>query len=246
MAREEQSVDPNLTEAFESAVRKSSLAKVSADEAPSGSAILTAIGGVRGLIESILPSFAFLVVFLISRNVMLSALIPLGIAVVFIVARVVQKAPVTPAVTGAVGVAITAFLAIVTNNANNNFLPGMVLNAVFLVAMLVSLIVRRPIIALVVAALLGERAAGWRESRRARRVLTTATWLWVGLFGIRLVVELPLYLAGETAALGIAKLILGVPFYALVLWVTWLLVRGLYPPQPTPSVIDESEAPKVS
>lgn len=229
--------EPDVGEAFEAAVKKSNLGKVSADEAPTGTAILTAIGGVRGLVESILPSFAFLVVFLATegrlpdqQQLLAAALVPLGLAAVFVVIRIVQKAPVTPAITGAVGVGITAFLAIATNNANNNFVPGMLLNAGLLTAMLVSLVLRRPIIGFVVAALLGERAAGWREKRRARRVLTSATWLWVALFGIRLAVEVPLYFAGETAALSTAKLILGVPFYALVLWITWIIVRSLYPP----------------
>ena len=237
--------EPTVGEAFEAAVKKSSLGKVSTDEAPTGTAVLTAIGGVRGLIESILPSFAFLVVFLTTegrlpdqQQLLWAALVPLGIAAVFIIVRLVQRAPVTPAVTGAVGVGITAFLAIATNNANNNFLPGILLNAAFLVAMLLSLVLRRPIIGFIVGALLGERAAGWREKRRPRRVLTLATWLWVALFAIRLIVEVPLYLAQETAALGTAKLILGVPFYALVLWITWILVRSLYPPQPKTSTTD--------
>lgn len=234
--------EPSVGEAFEAAVKKSNLGKVSTDENPTGAAILTAIGGVRGLIESILPSFAFLIVFLATENrledreqILASALVPLGIAVVFIVVRIVQRVPVTPAVTGAVGVGITAFLAIASNNANNNFVPGILLNAGLLVAMLVSLIIRKPIIGFIVGVLLGERAAGWQQKRRPRRVLTSATWLWVALFGIRLAVEVPLYLADQTAALGTAKLILGVPFYALVLWITWLLVRSLYPPEPKPA-----------
>lgn len=238
--------EQEATEAFEAAVKKSNLGKVSTDEAPTGTAILTAIGGVRGLAESILPSFAFLVVFLATegrlpdqQQLLWAALVPLGIAAVFIAIRIVQKAPVTPAITGAVGVGITAFLAIATNNANNNFVPGMLLNAALLIAMLVSLIIRRPIIGYVVAALLGDRAAGWREKRRARRILTSATWLWVALFGIRLAVEVPLYLAGETAALGTAKLILGVPFYAVVLWITWIIVRSLYPPAEKASAAPE-------
>lgn len=234
--------EPDVGEAFEAAVKKSNLGKVSTDEAPSGTAILTAIGGVRGLVESILPSFAFLVVFLATegrlpdqQQLLAASLVPLGLAAVFVIIRIVQKAPVTPAITGAVGVGITAFLAIATNNANNNFVPGMLLNAGLLIAMLVSLVIRRPIIGYIVAALLGERAAGWREKRRARRVLTSATWLWVALFGIRLAVEVPLYIAGQTAALGTAKLILGVPFYALILWITWIVVRSLYPPATAPA-----------
>jgi hypothetical protein len=59
-------------------------------------------------------------------------------------------------------------------------------------------------------------------------VLTIATWLWVGLFAVRLLVEVPLYLARQTEWLAGTKLLLGVPLYAAMLWVTWLLVRAVY------------------
>jgi hypothetical protein len=51
--------------------------------------------------------------------------------------------------------------------------------------------------------------------------------LWVALFGTRLAVEVPLYLADAVVLLGIAKLALGIPFYALMVWFTWLAVRPL-------------------
>ena len=66
-----------LDDALGAAARKSALGKVAASETLNGQAILGAIGGVRGLIESILPSFVFLVVFLITKDVLLSSLIPL-------------------------------------------------------------------------------------------------------------------------------------------------------------------------
>ena len=46
------------------------------------------------------------------------------------------------------------------------------------------------------------------------------------MFALRLVVEVPLYLAGAQAVsyLGAARLILGVPLYAVTLWFIWLLV----------------------
>ena len=224
--------EPSFNDAFEAAVKNSSLGKVSTADQPTGAAILAAIGGIRGLIESILPSFVFLVVFLITKDVWLSALVPLVVAILFIVIRVIMKAPVTPAVTGAVGVGITAFLAIVTNRAENNFIPGILLNSVFLLAMVISLVVRRPLIGVFVAVLLGEEASDWRSVPRQRRLLTLATWIWAGLFAVRLAVEVPLYLAQNAAALAVAKLILGVPLYAVVLWVTWLLVRAVFPPKP--------------
>ena len=47
------------------------------------------------------------------------------------------------------------------------------------------------------------------------------------MFALRLVVEVPLYLAGESAlsALGVARLVLGVPLYAVCLWFAWLIAR---------------------
>jgi len=234
---------PNLNDALAKAVRKSSISSVASSELPTGAAIIASIGGVRGLIESVLPSFVFLIVFLITKNPVLSALLPVGVAVVFIVIRVATKLPITPAVTGAVGVAITAALAIITGRAENNFVLGIATNAVYLVAMLVSIVVRRPLIGIVVALLMGERAANWRQEPRQYRVLTLVTWLWVALFGIRLVIEVPLYLVGNVAGLAIAKLILGVPLYALVLWASWLLVRSVFPPV---AAEQQGESPKVS
>ena len=54
---------------------------------------------------------------------------------------------------------------------------------------------------------------------------TIATVLWALLPAIRLAVEVPLYLAEAADGLAIAKLVLGVPLYAILLWVTWLLIR---------------------
>ena len=219
-----------INDAISAAARNSSLGKVTAAEAISGPAIIAAVGGVRGLIESILPSFVFLVVYLISKDVLISSLVPVGIAVIFIIVRVVQKKPVAPAISGAVIVAVTAVLAISTGRAENNFVLGIALNAGYLLAMIVSIVVRRPLIGVVVGLLL-ENAKDWRDDPRKFRVLTLATWLWTAMFALRVLVQLPLYLASNAAALAVTKLVLGVPLYAIVLWATWLLVRSVFPPK---------------
>jgi hypothetical protein len=220
-----------VNDALSAAARNSAIGKVTASDALSGPAILAAIGGVRGLIESVLPSFVFLVVFLITKDVWLSSVIPFGVAVVFIIVRAATKKPVSPAITGAVGVGITALIAVTTGRAENNFILGIWLNVGYFAAMLISIVVRRPLIGIIVGLLLGEQAANWREVPRERRMLTLLTWIWAGMFALRLVVEVPLYLAANAAALAVAKLILGVPLYAVVLWVTWLIVRSVYPPK---------------
>jgi len=240
-----------LGDAIGAAAKKSGLRAVASDDLPNGAAIIEAIGGVRGLIESVLPSFLFLLVYVIAKNtlepsrvVLVSSLVPLAVAVIFIIVRAVTKLPVTPAVTGAVFVAITAFLAISTDRAENNFVLGLALNGIYLVAVLISLAVKRPIIGLIVAQLLGERAKSWREVPRQKRLLTLVTWMWAGMFAIRLIVELPMYLARNPEGLAIAKLVLGVPFYAVVLWITWLLVRSVFPPAAVTDGASDAEVDK--
>jgi hypothetical protein len=218
---------PSFSESLQAAARQSGLGRLDPGEAPSGRAIIAAIGGVRGIVESTVPGIAFLVLFLITHILLISVLVPVAIALIFVVARAGARSPMTSAITGAVGLAVTAALALITNNAVTNFVPGILINIVCLLILLISLAVRWPLIGLVVGLLVTD-AAGWREDRPRRRILTLATWLWVGLFALRLVLEVPLFLAGNVPALGVVRLITSVPLYAVFLWVTWLLVRGIF------------------
>ena len=63
------------------------------------------------------------------------------------------------------------------------------------------------------------------------------------MFALRLGVEVPLYLANNAAGLAVAKLVLGIPLYAVVLIITWLLIRSVFP---NIGVKDEGASPKVS
>jgi hypothetical protein len=196
---------------------------VTPGETPTAGALLAAIGGVRGLIESILPGLGFLVTYTITQNLVPSVLAPLGLAVVFIIVRVLTRQPVTTALAGALGIGISAALALLTGNANDNFVPGFFINAGVLLVMIVSLIARRPFVGVIVGLLLGDD--DWRRNAAKMRVAAVATVLWATLSALRLAVQVPLYLAESTEALAATKLVMGVPLYAMLLWVTWLLVR---------------------
>jgi hypothetical protein len=215
--------EPSFRDALSAAARKSSLGKVPPGETPTAGALLAAMGGVRGLVESILPGLGFLVVFTITKDLLPSVLAPLAVSVVFIVLRLVMRQPVTTAIAGALGVGISAGLALITNDANNNFVPGFFINGGVVLVMVVSLIVRRPFVGLIVSLLLNDD--DWRSNPAKVRVATIATILWTALSALRLAVQLPLYLAEATEALAATKLVMGVPLYAALLWVTWLLVR---------------------
>lgn len=217
---------PSLSDAMAVAARRSGLGHVKPGEAPSGRALLAAVGGIRGLVESILPPLIFLVVYTITQQLVPSVLAPLGLAVVFIVARVVMRQPVMTAVVGALGVGVSAGLALFSGRASDNFLPGLIINVVLLVAMLASIAVRRPLIGVMAGLLTND--PNWRADAAKGRVALIATIVWAALPALRLAVEVPLYLADDAAGLAAMKLLLGIPPYAIVLWVTWLLIRSAW------------------
>jgi Protein of unknown function (DUF3159) len=218
---------PTFSESLAAAAQQSGLRQLKPGETPTVRGVLAAVGGVRGIIESIVPGIAFLALYLTTHNLLIAVLVPAFVALVFVVARAGARSSLSSAVSGAVLLAITAVLTLVTGRAVNNFVPGILINAVFFVALLVSILVRWPLIGLIVGLLFGD-VDGWRKDAAKRRILTLATWLWVALFAIRLVLEVPLYFTDNVTALGIVRLITSVPLYALFLWATWLLVRGVY------------------
>jgi hypothetical protein len=219
--------DPSLTDNLAAAARRSGLGKVTPGQAPTASALLGAMGGVRGLIESILPGLAFVIVYTITGLLLPSVLVPVVIAVGFVVARIVAKQPYTSALAGVLGIALSAGVALVTGQAKDNFVLGFVINGAFLAALIISIVVRRPLIG-VIASLITSEGSEWRANKAKFRVALIGTIIWVALFAVRLAVELPLYFADAIQALGALKLVLGVPLYAATLWVTWLLVRTVY------------------
>lgn len=218
---------PTLSETFAAAARKAGIGQVTPGETPTAASLIRAIGGVRGLVESILPGLAFLVIYTFTGELLISVIAPLAVSVVFIAVRAITRSPVMPAVAGFIGVAISAVLALSTGKAEDNFLPGLLINSFSVIVLLASLIARWPLIGIIAGLLTGD-ATGWRRDRAKFRIVTVATWCWVGLFALRLGVQAPLYLSGQAGLLASTKLIMGVPLYAAMLWVTWLLVRSAF------------------
>ena len=208
-------------------MRKSGLGQVAPGEVPTAGSLLRAVGGLRGLVESILPGLGFLIIYTLTKSLIFSVLAPVTLAVVFVFVRLATKSPVTQALAGIAGIVLSALLALITGRAEANFIPGIVINVVSLTVLLVSILIRLPLIGVIFGFLTND-SFGWRKAKAKRRVLYLTTWLWAALFGLRLAVEVPLYLAQNAELLAGAKLILGVPLYAGMLWVTWLLVRAVY------------------
>jgi hypothetical protein len=211
--------------------------------------VAEAVGGVRGLVESVAPGLVFVVVFVATTELSWSLVASVAVALVAVAARLVQRTPLTQALGGLLGVAIGVVWAWRSGEAQDYFAWGLWTNAVYLLALLVSLVVRWPLVGLVVEGLrsgfgvgaatpadagtgtaagsgaFSRWARAWRGDRVLVRRYAAATWLWVGLFAARLAVQVPLYLEGSVGWLGTARLVMGLPLWALVLWLTWVLVR---------------------
>lgn len=186
---------------------------------------MTALGGRRGIADSSLPGLAFVIAYTASGQSLNTAIwTAVGVGAALFAARLVKRETVQFAVAGFAGVAIAAFIAKQTGRAEDFFLPGLFLNLAYAAAYLISIAVRWPLLGVFIGPLNGE-GMEWRKDERRLRLYTRASWIWVGMFTVRLAVQLPLYFAGELVALGVAKTAMGFPVFALAAWLSYLILR---------------------
>lgn len=192
-----------------------------------GQSLLKSLGGWLGVAESIIPTLAFGISYTLSQSVLTAFAISGGLSVVFIMRQLVGKAPLSQAIAGLVALGVTAFFTLRPGASDlDYFVRGLLTNVAYCAALLLSVLVRWPLIGVLVG-LLKDQSTAWRKDKSLSRRYSAVTLMWVGLFTTRLVFEYPLFLANKLEALLIVKTILGVPFYALVLWLTWLSLRSV-------------------
>lgn len=190
--------------------------------------VAAAIGGRRGLVESIVPSLVFVLTFTITQELAWSVWGAIGVAVALAVVRVVQRQSLQQALGGLVGVAIAAFFAARSGQAVDFYLPSLLKNIGYAAAYLVSILVRWPLLGILVGPLTGEGMA-WRRDPARLRAYSQASWAWVAMFLLRVAVQYPLYQAQALGALGFASVVLGLPLFGLTIYVSWVILRRVPP-----------------
>lgn len=182
------------------------------------------IGGSRGIIDSSLPTAVFVVAYLITGSQLAPSLwAAVAAGIVVAVLRRIRGESLQHILAGLVGVGIAAVLAARTGRAEDFFVPGLIINVVYGAGFAVSALVKRPLVGYAAGAIVGDLTAWWRDPA-ARAAATLATWLWVGVYGLRLVVQVPLYFAGDVAALGIVKLAMSWPLFALAAYLSYRIM----------------------
>lgn len=188
--------------------------------------VLRSAGGVQGIAESITPGLVFLIAFTVTRDLTFSLVAALASAAAFTVVRLVQRRPLTQALAGVVGVGISAWLANQTGKAEDFYLPGFITNGAYILAMVVSILVKWPVAGLLFGFIRNE-GVHWRNDPARLKAYRLGTWIIVGVLLLRLVVQVPLYLLGGEGltALATTRLIMGAPLYILGVWIAWLVTR---------------------
>jgi hypothetical protein len=205
------------------------------DGAPeSAAALLGLLGGGRGMLDSAVPGAVFVGVYVATRNLTAPLWIAAATALAIFVYRLVRRDALRYAVSGFIGVGVAAGLAVLTGRPENYFLPALALNAGYATASAISLALRWPLIGLVLGAVLGE-GTEWRRDPPRRRAYTAATLLWLCMFVLRIAVLFPLWLANLLVPLAVGRIVLGYPLYALVVWLTWLIISRTRPVRPDPA-----------
>lgn len=190
---------------------------------PPAPTLLEQMGGVGGLISSVLPVLVFVLVNTLTglQPAIWSAL---GAAAAVGVWRLCRRELLQPAVSGVLGVGVCAFIAYRTGEARGFFLYGIWFSLVAGLAFALSVAVRRPLVGVLWSVFNGS-GSGWRSDRRARFGYDVATVVWAVFFLARFGVQRWLYEAQETTLLGVARLAMGLPLTAVAALVTIWAVR---------------------
>lgn len=175
-----------------------------------------ALGGVRGMLESAIPTIGFTLVYLTTRELRLSLGISLGLAVILLVVRLTQRQTPQFVVNSIIGIGIAALFALRSGEAKDVFLPGILYNGGYAVAMILSIVVGWPLVGFLVGSVTGD-ATGWHQDKQIVRLCSILTWLLALPCILRVIVQYPLWAADQVGWLATTKIGLGWPLQVAAL-----------------------------
>jgi len=216
-----------------------------------------ALGGRRGMIETAVPTLTFTVVWLVTRHLELALGASVAVAVVELLARIVQRQTLKFCVNALVGIAIGWFFVHLAASRGGSaddqalayFVPGLLYNTGYAVLMAVTCLTGWPLVGFMIGSVTGD-ATAWHADRQIVRLCTRLTWLLLLPCAVRAVVQGPVWLAGHSgslsadtavATLGVLKIAMGWPLQlAALAAMSWLLGRNHTPLQPREQVSPSS------
>ncbi|MER5949936.1 DUF3159 domain-containing protein [Streptomyces sp. NPDC001904] len=209
-------------------------ADATTDRAVTEAALFDAFGGVRGMVETVVPGLLFVTIFTINKDLHVSAIAALAVSLVLVVVRLVMKDTVKHAFSGVFGVAFGVVFAMMTGNAKDFYLPGMLYTLGLAVAYIVTTLCGVPLIGLILGPVFKENLS-WRTRNPGRKkAYAKASWAWGLILLAKCAILFPMYFWADTDSdntqFGWVLIALKIPPFLLAVWLTWVFLAKAPPP----------------
>ena len=181
------------------------------------------VSGRIAIADGVAPPLLFVVANTL-WGVTVATVVAIGSAAVIMAWRLVRGRPIRFALAGLAGTALAAGLALRSGSAGNFFLPGIISGSATTLVIILSIGVRRPFVAWS-SRLTRGWPFGWYWHPNVRPAYSRASWIWAAFFASRTLIQWRLYVGGDTAALGLVKVVLGWPSLLVLLVATYVLGR---------------------
>ncbi|WP_309136321.1 DUF3159 domain-containing protein [Nocardioides campestrisoli] len=208
-----------------------------------------ALGGRRGMVEAAVPTILFTATWLLAKDLRTALVVSISAAVLLLLVRVVQRSTVQFCVNALFGIGIGWFFVNRAAAAGGSeqdqalayFLPGILYNGGYAIVLALTCLVGWPLVGFMVGSVTGDPTA-WHADRQVVRLSSLLTWVLAVPCILRVAVQAPIWLAGDSgawdpdtaiAALGLLKIGLGWPLQLAALGtMVWLLARDHTPVTP--------------
>ncbi|MEU9999282.1 DUF3159 domain-containing protein [Streptomyces sp. NPDC050848] len=193
-------------------------------------ALFEAFGGLRGMIETVVPGLLFVTIFTINKNLHISAIAALAVSLVLVAVRLIRRDTVKHAFSGVFGVAFGVVFAMMTGNAKDFYLPGMLYTLGLALAYIITTIAGVPLIGLILGPVFKENLS-WRTRNPGRKkAYAKASMAWGLILLAKCAILFPLYWWADTTQFGWVLVALKIPPFLLAVYLTWVFLAKAPPP----------------
>lgn len=193
-------------------------------------ALFEAFGGVRGMVETVLPGLLFVTIFTVNKDLHLSAIAALVVSLLLVAVRLIRRDTVKHAFSGVFGVAFGVVFAMMTGNAKDFYLPGMLYTLGLALAYLITTLAGVPLIGLILGPVFKENLS-WRTRNPGRRkAYAKASYAWGLILLAKCAILFPLYWWADTTQFGWVLVALKIPPFLLAVYLTWVFLAKAPPP----------------
>lgn len=191
------------------------------------------LGGWKGLVESGIPVVVFVVANIVlgwlhlpgKQGLQISIVAAVVVALAIAVLRLVRKQSIRFAVNGLFGIALGAYLAWNSGEERAFYLPGIWYTLAYAAAFVISVAVGHPLVGWLWTVIANGGKGEWRQDEQLKKAFGWLTWLWAATFAAKAGVQYFLYAQDYATALGVSRIVLGYPLFALLFAVTVWAVR---------------------